>query len=124
MNTYAETDQPMIRLPKDPGIRREKPKNWWTGRDASQTRKEVLCPGHQHHVGLVAVTDEHGREHLGFRLHSITTEGGWRIPCGTALKFACQVEIPNRPDVICPHVAADRRAAENRRVAQAAGVIR
>lgn len=111
---YAdEDDLAMMPAPAHPGRRHEKTKHWWTGRDATQTRKEVQCPGHQHLVGLVSVTDEDGREHLGFRLHQIVTESGWRIPCGYSLKFACQVEIPGRPDVVCPHVVAELRAVKD-----------
>lgn len=110
---YADDDQPMIPIPRRPGKHRAKPRHWWTGRDATQTKKEVLCPGHQHHVGLVLVHGDDGRAHLGFRLHQIVTAGGWKIPCGVSLKFACQVEIPNRPDVVCPHVEDEHAAARS-----------
>lgn len=112
MAPFAADDQPMIPAPSDPGTRKQRAKAWWVGRDASETRKEVICPGHQHRVGLVNVRDEDGVEHLGFRFHHIVTEMGWKIPCRVSLKFACQVEIPNRPDVVCPHVVAERRAVK------------
>lgn len=109
MSNYAETDTALIPTPADPGRPRQRPRYWWTGRDATQTKREVICPGHTHHVGLVLVTGPDGRQHLGFRLHQILTYAGWRIPCGLSLKFACEVEIPNRPDVVCPHVKDETR---------------
>ncbi|MCW2754642.1 MAG: hypothetical protein JWQ32_2053 [Marmoricola sp.] len=109
-NRYDDDDDAMFDAPTNPGTRRAKPKHWWTGRDATETRKTVLCPGHQHDAGLVTVQGEDGLVHLGFRLHQIVTAAGWRIPCGMSLKFACQVVIPNRLDVVCPHVIAERRA--------------
>lgn len=110
---YAEHDTALVPILSKPGTVREKPKNWWTGRDATQTVKEVICPGHQHRVGLITVTGEDGREHLGFRLHKIVTLGGLHIPCSTSLQYACQVEIPNRSDVVCPHVRDEHAAARS-----------
>jgi hypothetical protein len=99
IRTYDELAEPHLPIwvGDNPELR-EAERPWWAGMDATKTRHDVICPGMQHRVGLIPSPDGH----LVYRLHLIPTYGG-ALWCPRSLRQVCDVPVPSRSDVMCPH---------------------